>query len=363
MKVLLISGTYPPIYCGVGRYTAKLRAALSGAGQDTELITSTSVPAGDGVHPLVKKWDFSCWRPVLSYIGRSKPDLVHLQYPTTAYKRHPAVNFLPWLIKLRWPRLPLVVMIHEYHDATWLGRARILVTIWWANQVIISNEEDRRALKKLLPWKKLSLVPIGSNLGVVRVSASEREQKLAGLGLRPGEYAVYFGQVDENKGLEQLLQAAAKWPAELKLLIIGGYKESNPFHRRLKDEIARLGGRTVWPANYMDDAESSVLIGGAALGVLPFNQPASLRRSSLITFMLHGLATVTTGPVLPPLNRGTNCLCTTGNEPAQITAAVTGLYKDVELSKMISVNALELAKRFDWQNIAREHLKLYKRLV
>lgn len=70
VKVLLITGSFPPDVCGTADYTARLCEALQAAGVEARVFCG-------------KDWRLSRVPSLLREIEETKPDVIHMQYPTT----------------------------------------------------------------------------------------------------------------------------------------------------------------------------------------------------------------------------------------------------------------------------------------
>lgn len=114
MRILLITGSFPPMKCGVGDYTSHLARALSKrANASVAVLTSVSAnPVFDPdveVLPVLSKWGLRDIPAVVDIARKWRPDIVHVQYPTLVY------GLIQWLIPaLMWTmRIPTVQTWHE----------------------------------------------------------------------------------------------------------------------------------------------------------------------------------------------------------------------------------------------------------
>ena len=120
MRLLMITGTFPPMRCGVGEYTETLvRSLTRQPGVEVGVLTDREASVrepGDPfrVFPVIEEWRAAEFSKVASVVREFRPDLVHIQYPTLAYR-----NWLPWLLPLRlqWLGLPVVQTWHERYFA------------------------------------------------------------------------------------------------------------------------------------------------------------------------------------------------------------------------------------------------------
>src|SRR4051812_14752236 len=106
VRVLMVTGEYPPQLGGVGAYTARLCAAL-----DPTAVQVVVLASGDGrgraerqdgnpirVLRSVQGWGVGSYPRILRAALDLRADVLHIQYQAGAYALHPAVNLLPlWL--------------------------------------------------------------------------------------------------------------------------------------------------------------------------------------------------------------------------------------------------------------------------
>src|SRR5262245_2875383 len=118
MRILLFTGSYPPMRCGVGDYVASLADALGRlAGTKVAVVTDRRArragsSSGVEVLPIANGWKVSDLRPILTTTRQWAPDVLHLQYPTQGY----ADRLLPWVLPLVLSvlHIPVVQTWHEH---------------------------------------------------------------------------------------------------------------------------------------------------------------------------------------------------------------------------------------------------------
>ncbi len=362
MKILMISGSYPPIKCGVSEGTVKLSTSLRALGHSVRILTSTQAMQDDWSMPAVPKWTWAATGIVLRAVKSEGPDIIHIEYPAVPYGKKPFINFLPLILRLRFPQFPVIIRAHEYHDASWLGKVRVLVTIFFASAIVIPNPESFQKIKLLLPWKRLVHIPIGSNIGVIPASSALKQKLRRRYGLSGQKLAIYFGFIDPSKGVKELIESTKRWTDKTKLLLATHFDPANEFHREIQKAVEESQGQVVW-TGFLPEEEISTLFQLADLAVFPYDQPVSMRRGSLIAALVHGVPSITTGPAVQPLRNHENCLTLENNQPATIASVVNELLEHPELSKLIRSSALKLASNFDWTSIAQKHAEIYQSLL
>jgi len=88
MKILFITGSYPPMKCGVGDYQYNLAKSLSKTNDvNIGVLTSTDAkPVSETdnveVYPIIRDWGIGRIFKIVKFIRDWDPDIVHIQYPT-----------------------------------------------------------------------------------------------------------------------------------------------------------------------------------------------------------------------------------------------------------------------------------------
>jgi glycosyltransferase involved in cell wall biosynthesis len=243
--------------------------------------------------------------------------------------------------------------------------------------VIATNDDDD---SKLETWnlKHLELIPIGSNITTTLPADYNRAAWRAQLGIGENETLLcYFGFLNESKGGETLLRALALLP-NAKLLMIGGQTgASDPtnvaYLAKIKSLISdlQLTQRVVW-TDYVAAEIVTAHFTASDICVMPYRDGASYRRGTLMAALAHGCAIVTTQvksqkskvkSQLPLLQDNENCIFVQPDDPRAIADAVSTLIASPELRAKISAGARGLAQHFTWNQIARQHLELYRQIA
>jgi polysaccharide biosynthesis protein PslF len=385
VRVLFITGEFPPMQGGVGACTQEIARALVALGVEVGVLTSVKaeprIPKSKvEIFPVVEKWGWSSWKKISRVISEFQPDIAHIQYQTGAFAMHPAINFAPRFLKS--PRTKFVVTFHDLRVPYLFpkaGRVRDWVTHQLAQSgdaVIVTNEQDHEQLLAF-NLKFLTLIPIGSNVQTIPPKNFDRSAWRAQLGVRENESLLcYFGFLNASKGGEDLMRALARVP-NAKLLMIGGQVgASDPtdvaYLAQVKSLIAELGltERVLWTDFTPDEIVTANFL-ASDVCVLPYRDGASYRRGTLMAALAHGCPIVTTTPrivgakhasPLPKLSDGENCLLVSPDNPDVLADAIRRAMASPELRAKIGTGARELAQHFTWDKIARQHLDLYARL-
>jgi glycosyltransferase involved in cell wall biosynthesis len=383
MRILFVTGEYPPLEGGVGAYTAALGSALVAQGAQVGVLTGARAqgdhPPGVAVHTEIGRWGPGAPRRAAALAREVGAEWIHVQYQTAAFAMNPAVNFAPPF----WRRRGLRVA-WTYHDLLppyLFPKAGRTLRSWvtrrpahGADLVVVTNEGDRRALDADAQAGRiacLAAVPIGSNVAGRVLSAAERAAQRALYGYTNDQTVIgYFGFLNRSKGgatLVRTLRALRDRGLDAHLLMIGEpFGASDPTNRAYGDEIAALIGelglteRVRWTGRRPDDAVGADLNALDVL-LLPYEDGASLRRGTLMAGLANGCAIVTTTPQapMPELAGGRDLLYVPPGDPAAAAEAVLSLVADPARAAALRRAALAAARQFTWETIAREHLRLY----
>jgi glycosyltransferase involved in cell wall biosynthesis len=402
MRVLFLTGEFPPMQGGVGDCTHEIAKALATCNVEVHVLTSTLArdlrPSSFVLRPIIKRWDWLSLRIIARVLREFAPHIAHIQYQTGAFAMHPAINFAPRLLTSRTTKF-----VTTFHDlrVPYLfpkaGRVREWVTYELArasDAVIATNDEDYLKLETL-NLKLLTLIPIGSNITTIPPRDYDRAAWRARLGVRENETLLcYFGFLNESKGGETLIRALALVP-NAKLLMIGGQVgASDPtnaaYLARVKSLISnlQLSARVLW-TDFTPPEIVTANFYASDVCVLPYRDGASYRRGTLMAALAHGVPIVTTtikqvaishqpsavsgqwsavsgqqsAAKLPELRDGENCLLVPPDDPRALAEAIQRAMASPQLRAKIGAGARALAQHFTWDKIAQQHLELYQRLV
>jgi glycosyltransferase involved in cell wall biosynthesis len=246
---------------------------------------------------------------------------------------------------------------------------------------VITNPADWLRLSNTGLAPRLLPIPIGSNIRKEPPADFDRDRQRAAWGVGQNDWLLaYFGFLNVNKGGETLVRALAELvrtgkPA--RLLMVGGQVGSSDstnlaYLEHVESLIRELGvlDRVQW-TGFTGASDVSANLLAADCAVLPYLEGASLRHGSLMAALAHGLPILTTETppavravrgFFPALRDGENARLVPPEDPAQMAAAVTQVMGDPTLRARLASAALELARDFEWDTIARSHVQAYDQL-
>lgn len=370
VKACFISGSYPPIRCGIGDYTQRLARALTEQGVQVRVITSKEGVSGarDGeviILPLVRDWTMRALPEILASLRANLPDLVNLQYPTQRYGRQPFVNVLPAFLRARLG-IPVITTIHEFSTYRLPGKLRVGLSLLTSQRVIVTDHINLRQIARAFPFfrSKLRHAPIGANIEPM-LREFDRQYQRAHYGATDSDVVLaYFGFISPSKGIETLLQAfalAQRERSELRLLLIANREAAEPryadYHRKIERTLAalHLDDRICW-TGYVAPRAVSEYLASADLAILPFDDGASLRRTTLLSALAHGLPAISTGARAPcpgvevvPIG-----------DAAALAQTIVRLSADRQLRTRLGAEARQFAATLSWDGIARQIVAVFE---
>lgn len=383
MRVLIVTGEYPPRPGGVGDYSARLAAALRDLGHAVTVLTSwTPEPRGQingAVLRRVRDWGFRAYRPIEAALAASGAEVLHLQYQPGAFQLKGAIHLLPYWLRGRRPAVPVVTTFHDLRVPYLFPKAGPLRPL--AVRALLRGSRgaifvDPADLATAGDGPGRRWVPIGSNIPCAPPRGFERARARRALGAAEHDVLIgYFGFLTATKGAETLLHALRRLLDQgraVRLALIGaGAGASNPTDRAdaaaAHALIAQLGlAPAIHMTGYLAPPEVSAALLACDVVALPFADGASFRRGSLLAALEHGCAIVTTPPKpaargLPPrvLEAGRQFLAVPPGDPDALAAAIARLVDAPSLAMRLRAEARALAARCSWSSIAGETAELY----
>ena len=352
----------------------------------TVLTTRRQNPAPADVR-TVDGWGFAALGQIASRIRAIDPDIVHLQYQTAAFAMSPAVSLLPYVARLAGKGRRFVATFHDlrapylFPGAGKARRAPARILLGASDACVFTAPEDAIAAR---PRRRAAWIPLGP--GVLPSAMRKREAAREGLQIDSQGFAIgYFGFMNSSKGLETLLHAAkllSEKDVAFQLVFIGEDRgasdETNAATaasvRSLESQFG-LEGRVIrtgrLPANKVSWALAAVDV-----AALPYADGASLRRSSLITCLAHGVPVVTTAPrtqahlpseyTLAPFDEPSQyridnrvAALVPPGDPAGLAEELQALARDPARRSALARGGQEFAERLAWPGIAGATASFY----
>jgi glycosyltransferase involved in cell wall biosynthesis len=303
LRLLLVSGSLPPMRCGIGDYTAALARALAESGQCRVAVLTSRIEGrsdadetpGVEVLPLIQRWRTRNLARALGIVRSWKPEVLHVQYPSQGYDGPLALllgTAARWLLGV-----PLVLTLHEPMD--WdLQAPAMAALIRSAAALIIVKPRLRELLHPWRGWmvagKHLQLVPNATPLPRVTPSAERVRAVRERFGVGARALVAYFGYVYPGRGVHRLFEIAD--PRAHYLVIVGGTMDTAAPYFAAVSARARSddwrGACTV--TGFVPAAEAAEILACADAVVLPFEGGGGSWNTSFLGARSQGTFVLTT---------------------------------------------------------------------
>ncbi|MBI1299381.1 glycosyltransferase [bacterium] len=370
-RIALVTGAWPPIKCGVGDFCRRLAVEMSHQGAPVAVVTDRGAQAQPGdavtVHATVPHWGPSALPAVLRSVAAAGPDVVNLHYPTVNYHRLSLVDLLPLAVRTLL-RLPVVTTVHEFSTFHRLGRRRVMQMVRSSAAAIVPDVENDRLLRQVFSARgeQIAHIPLGPPIEASLPVGFDRLAWRRKHNLDPHSLLlVYFGFVSPSKGLDTLLQAFAHLPTNLniQLCLLADSEPSAPqyadYHRHIAAQVDRFAGHSIRWTGYLPADTVSAWLAAADLAVLPFADGASLRRTTLLTCIAHGLPVLSTGERAPI---GGVDVVPIG-DAAALARAISAFHTQPAKLAQLRRQAEDAAGQISWPSIAQETIDFLARVV
>jgi glycosyltransferase involved in cell wall biosynthesis len=380
-KVVVLCGSFPPMPCGVGDSAYELARELASMGVDIEAVCDVAADS-DGpfpVHAEVEHWGFWRMKKLVRTIESLEPDILHIHYPSKAYGSGLGVPYLPMVLRSRRWKFKIVATLHEFRLSHRLRRLASFTLIDPCNAVVMPCPLELEALiqRHVSTEEKIhEAIPVGP-VGPSPDDYTD-EQKLSLRQKYRSDWGVtddqpvllHWGTPSKSKGIEVLFKALRllKLEGETPLVVIAGdYNPGeNDFHKILTGQPRGLGvfEQVKWLGRRSYDELAGIFL-GADIGVFPFLDGFSFRRSSLVGVLRWGLPIITTKPngIIDGLDMQDKVKFIARNDPKALATAL--------INMMVNPRALQVARdapnpmmaQFQWRSIAERWLDIYSRVL
>jgi glycosyltransferase involved in cell wall biosynthesis len=373
MRIVMVTGSYPPQHCGVGAFSQGLVRELRVGGHEVDVVTTASATRRTDERPAfeISRWTIRNWWRATAWVAMRAPDVIHIQYPAKYYGYRPSLALLSVILRLRVPRTPIVVTIHEFSITHVLRRLTVGTIVLFADIVVLTTITERIALGRFVPWLrgKFRIVPVAAPIQRISLTPAERSEVRTRMGIAETDLMVaYFGFLHPNKGIETLFRAfalACTREPRLKLVMLSQFDPAgNRYHADMQRLVEALGVResVSWPG-FLSAVEVSRHLASADIGFFPFQDGVSLRRTSFLLAMSHSLATVTTVGKTPPgtlgLIDGENIVISPDQTAASLAESLLRLSRSEHARRQIGNAAGVWAEPFDWGVIGSRTTDVY----
>jgi starch synthase len=270
-------------------------------------------------------------------------------------------------------RIPLVLTLHSLEPlrpwkaeqlgtghrlSAWIEQTGVHV----ADRIIAVSAGMRDDVLRSFPVDPARVVVVHNGVDADRFRRTGRREALARRGVRP-PYVLFVGRVSEQKGIFDLLDAAALLPAEVQVVLCAASPETPALEARLR---AAVQGRpnVLWLAEMVPVDEVVELYSHAAVFACPsiyepfglINLEAMACETPVVASAVGGIPEVVedgvSGVLVPP------------GRPAALAAAIRALLADPERARRLGMAGRQRVEaRFAWPQVAARTTQVYRDAV
>jgi glycosyltransferase involved in cell wall biosynthesis len=384
-RVALCFGTYPPDRNGGADFLERFSDSLAALDVQVTVITSAgALPEREQISErvtifrIVDDWTIRrtgrcALARVNRVIAREQAEIIHVFFPDSVVQSR---YQLPFLIGAG--RVPLVTTFWGLG----LGRrsplpVKLESLMLLARSRALSSHDPTylRILRRVAARRSVAWLPVGNNLRFHQREDPRRTR--ARHGATDGSPLLsYFGQLDETRGIEELMQALAvvRPQTGAHLIMVGSagrperyaqYASSQEAYERYVRLPERLGvaDAVTW-TEYLPDAEAAALLQSADLCVLPYRRN-SLGRSALAAAFELEVPVVLAGSddAIAPLRAEKHVAQVPTGDAETLASTIVELLRDDARRERLRAGAREAARLFAWPRIAALALDMYARVL
>jgi glycosyltransferase involved in cell wall biosynthesis len=388
-KVVVLSGSFPPMPCGVGDSVWELARELFAMGIDIEAVTDThALPCNYDdddfgqsscpfpIHNVIPNWGLSGIKKIVRSIEKLEPKILHIHYPTKAYGSGLAVPFLTMLLHARRRKIKIVITLHEFKLSHHLRRQASFMVSESADAIVMPCPLEIEALierHKSVEEKNHYAIPVGPVGPSPDPIPDEMKRQLRHTVRDSWKVSdddvvlLHYGTPTKSKGLEILFKAL-KWLKDEgetpRLMIAGDFRpKEDEFHELLEKQTVGLGikNQVTWLGRRRIEELPGIFL-ASDIGVFPFLDGWSFRRSSMTSVLAWDIPIITTYPdgEIPEIEDQDKVRFVEPNDPKALATALLSLLANPKALEVFKGAKNPLMEHFKWKNIAAKYVTVYR---
>lgn len=370
MKILFITNNFPPIVDGVGDYTYNIAKQFVAHNHEVYIICRNNPQIntkiqGMTILPLIYKWDYNCYKPIVRFIKEKVIDVVSFQYVPHGF--HPKGLPFP-IIKLtkeiKKCNTKLFTFFHEVSVEKEKGnikRTLLSMLMQHISKRIIENsdyvatsiEYYKNMILRLVPDKKdIPLIPITSNIPETELSKEELLSLKKKLAPNNETITSFFG----IRNIQTSVDAIADLKDEgykLKILLIG---KTHNLPKNLPNDTIKTGVLSI------DEIDKFCKV--SDIFILPQDNDygCSFKSGSLVTGLRDALPIITARGKMTStiLEDKKNILFTNFENKNKIREALLFLLNNQNMALNIGKEAQNVVKDFSWEETYKKYNDILK---
>lgn len=361
MRVLIVTGSFPPMRCGVGDYSYGLAKALAvDPSIQIGVLTSAYGEKTDStddieIFPDIESWSFAEALKVIKIIHLWSPDIVHIQYPTQGYGN----GFLPWALPL------IAFMMRKKVVQTWhegYGRRsapKLFLKAIVPGGLVVVRPQFKESLPislRCVLWNK-QYVFIRNASPFPKIDLDEKVKSDLKKRYFNGQtrLIVFFGFVYPNKGAELLFEIAD--PASDQIVIAGEIVETSEYQQK----IMKLATTQPWVGKvtvtgFLQPVDIASLLSIADAVILPYRVGGGEWNTSIHAAVLQRSLVITTSLTHHGYDEKRNIYYSKVNDVQEMKSAFD-IYAGTRRKDDPDID------KDEWKEIAIKHRSLYEALL
>lgn len=369
---MLLVGPAWPLRGGIARATTALAAELARrGGLDAFLVPRRQYPrplypgardrddaacarlaVAEACFEVLEPWS---WPALARRVRRARADAVVLPYWTAAWA--PLTRLV-----LAAARAPVIAIVHNPfdHGARWPARRAARSVLVRCRGFLCHAEAVARELRAAYGERALAV----HALPPVPVAAADRAAARQRLGLAPAALAVLcFGLIRPYKGVDVLLDAVARLPRELGIVLVLAGEPWGGSAAALAGRVhgPDLAGRVIARLGWVPEAEAGVYFAAADVAVLPYRTATgSAVAAQALAAGLPVVASAVGGLAETVAHGDNGLLVPPGDAPALATALAR--LAEPALRMRLAAGARAWAQRCTWASYADALEELLQRV-
>lgn len=364
MKFAYLS-TFHPFRGGIAQFNARLKRELENQGHivspytfttqypeklfpgKTQMVTAEDVADPINAPRVVSSIGPLSWMSAPKVIAEVKPDVLLMKYWMSFFG--PSLGWVSGALRKRGVKVLTILDNVIPHEKRFFDTAFTRYFLKRNDGFVAMSEKVKADLLSLRPDTKVILLPhpLYDHFGAPLPMAEARKQ----LGIADDrKVSLFFGFIRDYKGLDLLIDAMAKLPADHVLIIAGEpYGDMSKYH----EAIARHGlkDRVVDHIRYIADQEVPVFFSAADAVVLPYK---SATQSGITAIAYHfGTPVIATdvGGLKESVEHDRTGLIVQWPETGAIAEAITGFHSSGQ-GAAYRARIAELREELSWKRFA-----------
>lgn len=266
-------------------------------------------------------------------------------------------------------KMPVIVTIHGsdlFPLKNWLFRSMQEFVVKNVDSVTVNSPAARNELIKRFPYykNKIQIIPMGIDTNLFKKRAIRKPSKYSN-----DRLLLFVGRLSDQKGLQYLIDAMPhiiKDEPAAKLLIVGEGSYKKTLNEMIISRNLTMNVEFIGPLAHDD---TSYYYNIADIFVMPSLSNKTGTESlglALLEAMASGCAVIGTrvGGIPYTIKDGYNGLLIEQKNSNELSKAIINLLQDKKKSERMGKNAARIVrKKYSWEKVSQEFMKIYKKMV